>query len=205
MAPKKPIQDESAGKNAENAHSRKGEEGAAFQNQTRGALPVVSPEDIEKLVVERTAELSEENEQLKQKLANASQGSEERIGQVEEEAREADSFLRAILNNTHMMAVYLDTRFNFLWVNPAYAAACNYEPSFFPGKNHFDLYPHEENQAIFQRVADTGEPFFASAKPFEFADDPERGVTYREWSLKPTKHSRGAVTGWVITLSEVTE
>lgn len=57
------------------------------------------------------------------------------------------------------MAVFLDSRFNFIWVNRAYAATCGHDPSFFPGKNYFDLYPHEENQAIFKRVVDTGEPF----------------------------------------------
>jgi hypothetical protein len=46
------------------------------------------------------------------------------------------------------LAVYLDPQFNFLWVNQSKAEAAT-GPSFFPGKNHFDLYPHEENQEIF--------------------------------------------------------
>ena len=68
---------------------------------------------------------------------------------------EAHQLRDAVLQHTHMMAVYLDSTFNFLWVNQAYADTCQYEPDYFLGKNHFDLYPHAENQAIFQRVVDT--------------------------------------------------
>jgi two-component system sensor kinase FixL len=110
-----------------------------------------------------------------------------------------------MLEHTHMMTVYLDAQFNFVWVNRAYAETCRHEPSFFPGKNHFELYPHEENKAMFQRVVDTGEPFFVVAKPFEFPDQPERGVTCWDWSLVPTTDAAGKVTGIVFTLAEVTE
>ena len=95
-----------------------------------------------------------------------------------------------------MMAVFLDPQFNFIWVNRAYAETCCHEPSFFPGKNHFDLYPNEENQAIFQQVVNTGEPFFVAAKPFTFPDQPERGTTYWDWSLIPVKDSSGETTGF---------
>jgi PAS domain-containing protein len=37
-------------------------------------------------------------------------------------------------------------------------------------KNHFDIYPHEENQAIFQSVVDSGEPFIVYEKPFVYID-----------------------------------
>jgi PAS domain S-box-containing protein len=112
--------------------------------------------------------------------------------------------LSGVLEHTHMMAVFLDAEFNFVWVNQAYADTCNHEPNFFPGKNHFDLYPNEENQAIFRRVVETGEPFFITAKPFRFPDQPERGHTCWDWSLIPVKDDSGDVTGLVFTLAEVT-
>jgi PAS domain S-box-containing protein len=117
---------------------------------------------------------------------------------------ESHQFRDVILENTHMMAVFLDAQFNFIWVNRAYATTCRHDAAFFPGKNHFDLYPHAENQAIFQRVVDTGEPFFVAAKPFEFPDQPKRGVTYWDWSLIPVKDNAGEVTGLVFTLADVT-
>ena len=106
---------------------------------------------------------------------------------------------------THMKAVFLDPKFNFIWVNRAYAQTCGHEPSYFPGKNHFGLYPDEEDQRVFQRAVDTGEPFFAVAKPFEFPDQPERGVTYWDWSIVSVKEGGDKVTGLVFTLAEVTE
>ena len=116
-----------------------------------------------------------------------------------------NQLLDAVLQHTHMMAVYLDTRFNFIWVNAAYAETCRRPPSYFPGRNHFDLYPHAENQAIFQRVVDTGEPYTVAAKPFVFPDQPERGVTYWDWTLMPVKDAQGTPTGLVFTMAEVTD
>ncbi len=117
---------------------------------------------------------------------------------------EANQIMSGILENTHMMAAYLDTSFNFIWVNGTYAATCGRDPSFFPGKNHFDLYPHPENHAIFRRVVETGRPFYVEAKPFEFPDHPERGVTYWDWSLFPVTDAAGSVGGLVFTLADVT-
>jgi PAS domain S-box-containing protein len=130
---------------------------------------------------------------------------EEALRETQARLAEANQLMAGILAHTHIMTVYLDTRFNFIWVNRAYADTCGHEPAFFPGKNHFELYPHEENQAIFQRVVETGEPFFVAAKPFVFPDQPERGVTYWDWSLIPVKDSAGQTTGLVFTLAEVTK
>lgn len=129
---------------------------------------------------------------------------EESLRESQKRLAESNQLLAGVLEHTHMMAVFLDPQFNFIWVNRAYAATCRQEPDFFPGKNHFDLYPHPENQAIFQQVVDTGEPFFAAAKAFEFPDQPERGVTYWDWSLIPIIDV-DRVTGLVFTLAEVTE
>ena len=125
--------------------------------------------------------------------------------EAEAQLAKAHGLLSGVLDHTHMMVALLDSQFNFIWVNPAYAQTCRHEISFFPGKNHFDLYPHTENRAIFQRVVDTGEPFFAVAKPFEYPDQPDRGVTYWDWGLVPAKDQLGQVTGLVLTLADVTE
>ncbi len=125
--------------------------------------------------------------------------------EVEEKLVEANKLLETLLDHTHMMVAYLDTQFNFVRVNRAYAEADGQVPSFFPGKNHFDLYPNRENEEIFRRVVETGKPYFASARPFQYAEHPERGVTYWDWSLIPIKDSATAVTGLVLTLVNVTE
>lgn len=125
--------------------------------------------------------------------------------QMEDLLKETNQLLETILDNTHMLVAYLDTEFNFIRVNSAYAESDNKEPSFFPGKNHFELYPHEENEKIFKRVVETGEPYFVYAKPFEYSEHPERGVTYWDWSLIPIKDEDENVTGLVLTLADITE
>jgi PAS domain S-box-containing protein len=113
--------------------------------------------------------------------------------------------LQSIMNgakNSHL--VYLDREFNFVRVNDTYAATCGYRPEEMIGRNHFSLYPHAENEAIFARVRDTGEPFEVHDKPFEFPDHPERGVTYWDWMLSPVKNRAGDVTGIVFSLYDTT-
>ncbi|MCF8109790.1 MAG: PAS domain S-box protein, partial [Desulfohalobiaceae bacterium] len=144
------------------------------------------------------------NKSLAGFITNLAEGALSRK-EAEKQLWEHNQVMQGILEHTHMMAVYLDTQFNFIWVNRAYAVTCRHDQSYFPGKNHFDLYPHSENQAIFQRVVDTGEPFFVEAKAFEFPDQPERGPTYWDWSLIPIKNNSGKVIGLVFTLAEVTE
>ncbi len=124
---------------------------------------------------------------------------------AENALRESSELLEKVFSNTHLMIAYMDAAFNFIRVNRAYAEADGREPEFFAGRNHFELYPNEENRQIFQNVVDTGEPCFAYEKPFEYAKHPERGVTYWDWSLQPVKEAGGKVTGLVFTLLNVTE
>lgn len=112
--------------------------------------------------------------------------------------------LETIFNTTHLCIAYLDEEFNFIRVNHAYANGAGHPESYFTGKNHFDLYPHTENEAIFKSVVAKGEPYTIFAKPFEFPDHPEWGVTYWDWSLYPVKSQKGSVNALIFTLLDVT-
>ncbi|MCL4499186.1 MAG: SpoIIE family protein phosphatase [Chloroflexi bacterium] len=113
--------------------------------------------------------------------------------------------LEAVSESTEACLAYLDRDFNFVWVNSAYAhGACRTREEF-TGHNHFEYYPHKENEAIFRQVRDTGAPFAVRAKPFEFPDHPERGVTYWDWTLTPVKDGEGETQGLVLSLIDVTE
>lgn len=105
--------------------------------------------------------------------------------------------------NTHL--VYLDRDFNFVAVNQSYAETCQKKPGELIGKNHFDFFPHEENEAIFKRVRDTGQAVSFQDMPFEFPDQPDRGVTYWDWTLTPVFDANGQVEGLVFSLLETTE
>ncbi len=116
------------------------------------------------------------------------------------------NLLQAVMDgapNSHL--VYLDRDFNFIRVNETYARTCGYRPEAMVGINHFDLYPHPENEAIFARVRDTGEAVAYHDKPFVFPDQPERGVTYWDWTLSPVRDPQGQVTGLIFSLFETTE
>jgi PAS domain S-box-containing protein len=125
---------------------------------------------------------------------------------AQETLQKENSVLEEMLNETeNMHVVFLDRDFNFVRVNEAYAKTCGYKPDEMIGKNHFDLYPNEENEAIFRRVRDTGVLAEFHDKPFVFPDQPERGVTYWDWTLKPIKNEAGEVEGLVLSLVETTK
>ncbi len=125
--------------------------------------------------------------------------------QAEETLRATTNLLEKIFATTEFMVAYLDADFNFIRVNRAYAEADGQEPEFYIGKNHFALFPNEENEAIFHNVLKTGKPYAAYAKSFEYVEHPERGVSYWDWSLQPVKEADGRVGGLVFTLINVTQ
>jgi PAS domain S-box-containing protein len=159
-------------------------------------VPVFSRASVENILAYNAA--------LARVIADLAEGSLRRR-QAEARADRERNLLSSVMHATDVMLVYLDTDFNFVWVNAAYAAACNMRPEEMVGRNHFALYPHAENEAIFRRVRDTGEPVFYKDKPFEFPDQPERGVTYWDWSLVPVKDAKGTVQGLVFSLRETTK
>ncbi|MGC9357231.1 MAG: PAS domain S-box protein [Anaerolineae bacterium] len=129
----------------------------------------------------------------------------EKIRRLAETLERDRDMLQVIMENTHACLAYLDLRFNFVRVNSAYVEESGYSREELLGRNHFELFPDEENEAIFKRVRDTGEPVAFQARPFEYAGQPERGVTYWDWSLVPVKDAQGEVQGLVFSLLDVTE
>ena len=126
--------------------------------------------------------------------------------QVEQVVAREHNLLKTIMNDADSATLlYLDCDFNFICVNEGYAKACGYRPEEMIGENYFDLFPNPENKAIFTRVRDTGEDYEARDKPFIFPDQPERGVTYWDWTLKAVKNIEGQVIGLGFSLYETHE
>ena len=113
--------------------------------------------------------------------------------------------LRTVMEHTDVHLAYLDPEFRFVRVNTAYERGSGYAKEELLGQRHFDLFPDPENQAIFERVRDTGEAFRVYAKPFTYINQPERGTTYWDWSLVPVMDAQGDVLGLVLSLTDVTE
>ncbi|MHB9155856.1 MAG: PAS domain-containing sensor histidine kinase [Endomicrobiales bacterium] len=116
----------------------------------------------------------------------------------------ANDLLEKFFSSTNFLIAHMDRKFNFIRVNAAYANVEGRPPEYFTGKNHFALYPDEENESIFERVVTTGEPYSAYARPFVYAAHPERGVTCWDWNLWPVKDGAGAVEGVLMCLVDAT-
>ncbi len=113
--------------------------------------------------------------------------------------------LQSMLENTEAQIAYLDHDFNFVKVNSAYAKGSGRTVQELIGRNHFDLFPSEENKRIFENARDTGEIVRFRDRPFVYADHPERGVTYWDWTLTPLKDDAGYVRGLALSLADRTE
>lgn len=113
--------------------------------------------------------------------------------------------LATIMENTHTQLAYLDTDLRFVNVNSAYVAGSGHTREELIGRKHFELFPDVENEAIFAHVLTTGQPIEYKARPFQFAGQPERGVTYWDWTLVPVKNASGETQGLVLSVSDVTE
>lgn len=122
-----------------------------------------------------------------------------------EKLREENNILKALLENTHTHLAYLDRDFNFVYINEAYASGSGHSKAELVGKNHFAFFPNPENEKLFRECRDTAKPVRFHDKPFQYVDQPERGVTYWDWSLIPVKDSTGTVTGLVFSLTETTK
>lgn len=166
------------------------------QKQAEDALRKARNE-LEMRVNERTAELTKTVALLQQEV--------EQRKRAEDSLRERTRDLDAFFSHTITPLVLLDKEFNFVRVNKAYADACKRDISEFAGHNHFEFYPHEENQRIFEQVVRTKSPYHVLAKPFSFPDHPEWGVTYWDWSLVPVVDEDGEVQLLIFSLKDVTE
>ncbi len=121
-----------------------------------------------------------------------------------QEVQDRAADLETIFENTDAQLAFLDRDFTFLLVNSAYSRGAGYSEEELIGRNHFDLFPNPENQAIFERVRDTGELYRAVEKPFEYAGQPWRGVTYWNWVLAPIRGPEGRTERLLLSLTDVT-
>jgi PAS domain S-box-containing protein len=171
-------------------------------------------EQAQQALRESEAELRRLNEQLEETAARRTGQLTATVDRLQDEVvhrvlaegklRKHSQMLEGFFQHTITPLAFLDRRFNFVRVNEAYARADSKDPQYFAGKNHFDLYPHPENQAIFEQVVRTKQSYRAYAKPFTYPDDPQR-VTFWNWQLTPLLNSSGEVQSLVLNLQDVTD
>lgn len=145
-----------------------------------------------------------ERDELRRRLKTMEQEQEAAGRERERGQQEQARLLEALFTHILDPVAILDREFNFVRVNRAYAEAGARRVEDFPGHNHFEFYP-SEYRAIFEEVVATKSPYTALGKPFSYAEQPERGVTYWDWSLVPLLDEQGEVEYLVLSLREVTE
>ena len=156
-----------------------------------------SRDELEIRVAERTSELAEMVDKLQDEIVHREHA--EKF--LRQRTRDLDAFFTHIITPL----VILDRDFNFIRVNKAYAESCGRDVSEFAGNNHFEFFPNEENQRIFEEVVRTKTPCHILAKPFSFPDHPEWGLTYWDWTLVPVLDDKDEVEFLIFSLKDVTE
>jgi len=124
---------------------------------------------------------------------------------AEDNLQERARLLEGFFRHTITPLAFMDCDFNFVQVNDAYARVDDKAPEDFVGRNHFALYPNAENQTVFEEVVRTRQPYHALAKPFVYAEHPERGVSYWNWQLTPLLDDAGRIRFLVLSMQDVTE
>lgn len=116
---------------------------------------------------------------------------------AEREQRDSNRILDRMFNSTHFRIAYLDSRFDFIRVNRAYADAFGRQVDFFPGKNHFRLNPDKECESLFRKAFESGETITLSGKPY-FPD--RRETSSWDWTLQPVKDDEGKIDALLFVL-----
>lgn len=145
-----------------------------------------------------------ERKRAEEALQKSHEKLERKLRERTDELTKAYELLKRIFASITVHIAYMDRDFNYISVNRAYAEAEGRTPDFFIGKNYFDLHG-EENKAIFENVVRAGEAHIVYEKPFLSAKNPERGVTYWDWSLQPVKDIDKTVSGVLLSSVNVTD
>ena len=107
------------------------------------------------------------------------------------------------LRDTNICFALLDLDFNFITVNRAYAQAHGQAEDFFPGKQHFDLYPSDAQQ-ILEKVRASKKPSRITAHPVVADDHPKQDTTFWDWTVDPVLNQENEVEALVLAETEVT-
>ena len=160
------------------------------------------------------AELHRLNDQLGEEVRIQTEELRDTIDRLQDEVarrvlaegklRRSSQMLEGFFQHTITPLAFMDSDFNFVRVNEAYAKADGKTCDSFVGKNHFDLYPSEENRRIFEQVVQTKQPHFAYAQSFNYPNDPHR-KTYWNWQVTPLLNDAGEVQFLVFNLQDVTQ
>ncbi|MFO7696211.1 MAG: PAS domain-containing protein [Anaerolineae bacterium] len=126
------------------------------------------------------------------------------IERLAADLRRQRDLLQVMIDGTDTNLAYLDRDMRFVYLNETYARASGHSVQDLIGSQHFDVFPNAENEAIFAQVRDSGEPISYVGKPFSYAEHPEWGISYWDWTLTPIRDDGEDVSGLALSLTDVT-
>jgi PAS domain S-box-containing protein len=156
-------------------------------------------------LISRAVRYAIERKRMEVELRKARDELEIRVERRTRTIKRQSKFLEAYFQYSLTTVMFLDRDFNFLRVNDEFARACQKRAADFPGHNYFEFFPDPENRAIFENAVRTERPYVAVAKPFTFANHPQVGTAYFDWTLVPIPAENGAVGLLILSLKDVTE
>ena len=111
----------------------------------------------------------------------------------EKQIRISNELFEKIFLNTHFYIAFLDSNFNFIKVNKAYANFYMEPADYFEGKNYFEFSSHNKQKEIFNKVNVSGKPYITYSENFKFPGIYGDRIIYWDWSLQPLTNEQNEV------------
>ena len=115
-----------------------------------------------------------------------------------------DELFDKVFSTPGLTIAYMDKNLRLIRVNRAFADISGTSPESCIGKKLLELFPDPELEAISQKVLETGEPHFASARPFRFSNHPESDISFWDFTLLPVKDRAGQASEMILGMVDVT-
>jgi len=109
--------------------------------------------------------------------------------------------LKALMDHSGVTLAYLDTDFDLVYVNSAYAERAEQDPEELIGKNHFELFPDEGIENIFRNVVKNDESLEIKDKPLFDQNISDKKDPYF-WTLEPVRGDGTDINGIVLSFCE---
>ena len=93
-----------------------------------------------------------ERKVMEQEIIRSRDEMEKRVEERTLALSKANKLLEDVFSSVHIHIAYLDREYNFIRVNPQFAAVAGKTPADFAGRNFFDFFPHQENEALFRET-----------------------------------------------------